>query len=259
VKHPDRTYHVLLDEMNLAHVEYYLAQVLSAMEGDGRMVLPDVAGPDGALSLPLLSDGTPLLHLCGTVNIDETTQVLSDKVVDRANVIEISVLPPPAEIDTKACNESITPEIYVSLAKLQEWRRLPEKLTVPDEIREVWKILSGGADDVRDAGGEQGAARRRPRGEVLVGRRIIRDITIYVAYAERLRAENPSTAIGRSDAIDLQIVQRILPKIRGDMRLHKPLEALSRYLRATGLTRAYSRLERILSQLEVDQFVTYWS
>ncbi|MFJ9990428.1 McrB family protein [Pseudomonas putida] len=83
---PSRPYTLVLDEMNLAHPEQYMAALLSAMETGDAIVLhnePDELGgvPD---RLPYPSN----LLLIGTVNMDETTHGLSDKVLDRAAVIE---------------------------------------------------------------------------------------------------------------------------------------------------------------------------
>lgn len=79
-----KPYHLILDEMNLARVEYYFAKFLSAMEtrariGGGKIEL----GPDGVVCL-----GTNLFFI-GTVNIDETTHGFADKVYDRAQLIEL--------------------------------------------------------------------------------------------------------------------------------------------------------------------------
>jgi hypothetical protein len=79
-----RPYHVVLDEMNLARVEYYFARFLSAMEvraraGSALMEL----GPDDAVLL------TPNLAVIGTVNLDETTHGFADKVYDRAQLVEL--------------------------------------------------------------------------------------------------------------------------------------------------------------------------
>jgi len=83
-----RPYHLILDEMNLARVEYYFARFLSAMEtrahaGSAAIEL----APDEAVTLP------PNLYFVGTVNIDETTQSFADKVYDRAQLIELGVSP----------------------------------------------------------------------------------------------------------------------------------------------------------------------
>ncbi len=83
---PPQRYHLILDEMNLARVEYYFATFLSAMEmrmrdGEARIEL----GPDDSVHLP------PTLKFIGTVNVDETTHGFADKVYDRAQIIELGV------------------------------------------------------------------------------------------------------------------------------------------------------------------------
>ncbi|MBA3916315.1 MAG: DUF3578 domain-containing protein, partial [Acidobacteriales bacterium] len=95
-------YLLLLDEMNLAHVERYFADVLSGMES-GQPCLPNlVKGADGAWRVrPQGPDRIPLprnLWIVGTVNVDETTYMFSPKVLDRANTFEFRV--PTDEIRT---------------------------------------------------------------------------------------------------------------------------------------------------------------
>jgi 5-methylcytosine-specific restriction endonuclease McrBC GTP-binding regulatory subunit McrB len=88
---------VILDEMNLAHVEYYFADLLSVIESgrdlDGwtreplRLTYPDTFDdevPPQEMKLP------PNLYIIGTVNMDETTHAFSPKVLDRAFTIELS-------------------------------------------------------------------------------------------------------------------------------------------------------------------------
>ncbi|HEY8414703.1 MAG TPA: hypothetical protein VIK99_02910, partial [Thermaerobacter sp.] len=125
-----RPYFLILDEMNLARVEYYLADLLSAMETDRNMPMvlasdwaggaPAAAGPavaeaaDGAERTGGANDtsGTgdvevrlaPNVYIIGTVNIDETTFAFSPKVLDRAFTVafrEVRLGPtyPPAPRD----------------------------------------------------------------------------------------------------------------------------------------------------------------
>jgi len=83
---PDRPYVVILDEMNLSHPEQYLAPVLSAMETQGWIDLhrkgEDSAGVPSRVRYPAN------LAIIGTLNMDETTHGLSDKVLDRAYTLE---------------------------------------------------------------------------------------------------------------------------------------------------------------------------
>src|SRR5262249_34179771 len=76
----------VLDEMNLSHPEQYMAPLLSAMETGDSIRLHNEGdffdGVPGAIEYP------NNLVLIGTVNMDETTHGLSDKVLDRSFVIE---------------------------------------------------------------------------------------------------------------------------------------------------------------------------
>jgi hypothetical protein len=84
---PSRPYVAILDEMNLSHPEQYMAPLLSAMETGGLIPLHNnnedlFDGMRKAVRYP------SNLALIGTVNMDETTHGLSDKVLDRAFVLE---------------------------------------------------------------------------------------------------------------------------------------------------------------------------
>lgn len=93
---PLQPYFVCLDELNLARPEYYLAPILSAMETSDHLL--DLSLP--AASVPMLGGEllhTPLrlphnLFFTGTVNNDESTYPLTDRLLDRANLIELAEL-----------------------------------------------------------------------------------------------------------------------------------------------------------------------
>ena len=92
---PKYPYVLILDEMNLAHVERYFADVLSGMES-GHPVLPNlVRTADGYWrqrdSAPSKIAFPTNVFVIGTVNIDETTYMFSPKVLDRANTFEFRV------------------------------------------------------------------------------------------------------------------------------------------------------------------------
>ena len=91
---------ILLDEMNLARTEYYFSEFLSRLEMRG---VRDANDEDDrrdsqiAIDLPYAEDEEPKqLYVphnvlwVGTLNEDETTQALSDKVLDRANSIRFA-------------------------------------------------------------------------------------------------------------------------------------------------------------------------
>jgi tRNA A37 threonylcarbamoyladenosine biosynthesis protein TsaE len=97
VDHADVPHFLILDEMNLSHVERYFADVLSIIESDdglelysGDMTKPETWRKTSASKPvpPKLKRLPENLFIIGTVNVDETTYMFSPKVLDRANVIE---------------------------------------------------------------------------------------------------------------------------------------------------------------------------
>lgn len=83
---PDKPFVIILDEMNLSHPEHYFAPFLSAMESGAPLMLHSEGD---------MFDGVPAqmrypsnVAFIGTLNMDETTHGLSDKVLDRAWTME---------------------------------------------------------------------------------------------------------------------------------------------------------------------------
>lgn len=98
LENPEKPYFLILDEMNLSHVERYFADFLSAMESKESIKLYS----DSIRYSKFDDNNDPIkdsevfdnfklpsnLFIIGTVNIDETTYMFSPKVLDRANTIE---------------------------------------------------------------------------------------------------------------------------------------------------------------------------
>jgi hypothetical protein len=180
---PASTYFVCLDELNLARPEYYLAPILSALETEDHAIdlgtpgatVETVAGETLAnpFRLPLN------VRITGTVNVDESTHTLSDKLLDRANVIELT---------------------DVDLAAFRAAYREPVDEPAWQVIAEVHAIVSRAG---------------QPFG--------YRSIAEMLRYVERARGVLPP-----QQALDQQIKQKILPKLRGDdtPRLRRALVSL---------------------------------
>lgn len=83
---PERPYVAILDELNLSHPEQYLAPVLSVMETQGWLDLHSFS--DETMLYPARVRYPANLAILGTLNMDETTHGLSDKVLDRAFTLE---------------------------------------------------------------------------------------------------------------------------------------------------------------------------
>lgn len=85
-RYPAEPFVVVLDEMNLSHPEQYLAPVLSSIESGQPIRLHNEGSPlDG---VPPEIPYPQNVAFIGTVNMDETTHGLSDKVLDRAFTLE---------------------------------------------------------------------------------------------------------------------------------------------------------------------------
>lgn len=87
---PDAPHFLILDEMNLSHVERYFSDILSAIESDEVIHLHQDQDRKTAceIGIPSWLKLPKNLFIIGTVNVDETTYMFSPKVLDRANVIE---------------------------------------------------------------------------------------------------------------------------------------------------------------------------
>ena len=91
----DDVYTVILDEMNIARVEYYFAEMLSILEMPNKNewvieIVPSSWKTDpkrlieGKLKIP------PNMWYIGTINNDDSTFMVTDKVYDRAMPIDIN-------------------------------------------------------------------------------------------------------------------------------------------------------------------------
>ncbi|MCH6236808.1 McrB family protein [Cognataquiflexum rubidum] len=89
----NKPHFIILDEMNLSHVERYFADFLSVMESGDAIKLYSGTSRKSSdeKAIPLEISWPKNLFIIGTVNIDETTYMFSPKVLDRANVIEFRI------------------------------------------------------------------------------------------------------------------------------------------------------------------------
>ncbi|MBQ2998695.1 MAG: hypothetical protein IJD62_06795 [Oscillospiraceae bacterium] len=109
---------VILDEMNIARVEYYFAEMLSILE----MPLQEEWKVDIVTAVwdndPCLIEGgkvqiTNNVWIVGTINNDDSTFAVADKVYDRAIPIDLDSRADPFECE-------MTPPVYVSTDHLNE-------------------------------------------------------------------------------------------------------------------------------------------
>jgi hypothetical protein len=192
---PDRAYTVILDEMNLSHPEQYLAPLLSAMETGDAIELHAQGSEINGVPASIPYPGN--LFIIGTVNMDETTHGLSDKVLDRACVIEfwdIDVDSYPAWKDCKLSSEKIE-RIQVLLKELVAALR-------PVRLHFGWRTIGDVLGYVREA----------LRGNIIEFENAL-DQSIYSKVLPKLRGE------------DTPRLQNAFAKVRAVLQEHKMVQS----------------------------------
>lgn len=234
---------LILDEMNLSHVERYFADFLSVMEqhdgrlrlhsegpeGDASFVLPrsQVEAENDQVGVPQQLPYPPNLFVVGTVNIDETTYMFSPKVLDRANVIEFTV-----ESDA----------IDAFLKKPQEY---PDVQKAADGVAKAFQALAlqarcGELEELPQATAD--GARQHlvalfdllKAGRFEFAYRTANEVMRYLRVCRHLQESDEARAAwdesGWRDDLDDQIVQKILPKLHGSVgRVGNLLASLATY------------------------------
>jgi hypothetical protein len=193
-------FHLILDEMNLARVEYYFAKFLSAMEVRAR---------EGSATLELDSrlttQLTPNLYFIGTVNVDETTHGFADKIYDRAQLIEIPVT--LADIQTHLAGRE-----YAS------------------DLEAVWTTMSSTAP---------------------FAYRVLDEIHSYVEQGAILKVPTET-------ALDEQLLQKVLPKVKGtEISIGPVLEAFIA-LAANRWPLSRAKAQDMLAAFEAHGFTSYF-
>ncbi len=205
----DRMLLVVLDEMNLARVEYYFSEFLSRLEAR-RDINPDSAvdRARASIQLDLGQRGTDAktfdifvdrnVLFVGTINEDESTQTISDKVVDRANVIRFA-RPKRLAANTTSTTQTAPRSEHLASATWLAWMHDAQALS--DEHK---RIAEGAADRLN------GALSKLGRG---FGHRTYRAMLSYLQQYPLRHAQRTEADLRL--ALADQIEQRVFPKLRG--------------------------------------------
>ena len=206
---------ILLDEMNLARVEYYFSDFLSRLESRPRRsqvsnsslrkhaeIELDVPMPKGQQT-PRIFPGYNLLF-AGTMNEDESTQSLSEKVIDRANVLRFAAPNSVSSLDVASKEQADKVEGTgrdASLLRYSTWKKWLDSSSLGSGQSEVEDGINTILDLMKEL--------RRP-----IGHRLGQAIMAYVACYPR-----EASWSYRNPLAD-QIEMRILPRLRGiDMEM----------------------------------------
>ena len=138
-------HYLVLDEMNLARVEYYFATFLSALEVRQREETARVQLGEDVVLL------TPNLRFVGTVNVDETTHGFADKVYDRAQLVELEA--PREAIERHLADSPLTETLLSAWEALHEVA--PFAFRVVDDIRDYVEAAEALGVEVEAALDEQ--------------------------------------------------------------------------------------------------------
>ncbi|QEL67387.1 MULTISPECIES: DUF3578 domain-containing protein [unclassified Bacillus cereus group] len=250
---PNRPYFVVLDEMNLARVEYYFSDFLSVIESrkwkDGKIVTSLVL-PESITNKRITIPSN--VYIIGTVNMDETTYPLSKKVLDRANTIEFNTVNLDyfnflMDVEEKEAEIASNRSLETEYLHLKECFKENEDL-----VRNISNILIEINKTLESVGAQ-------------VGYRIRDEICFYMAYNEQ------GKLLSFEEALDYQIYQKILPRLAGsDGRTEEVLKQL--YVLCANeeydsgnndasyakYPRSANKLSHMLRRFEYDGFTSFW-
>ena len=200
----DKPYFLILDEMNLSHVERYFADFLSAIESDEEIPLN---GCDKSLALP------KNLFIIGTVNVDETTYMFSPKVLDRANTIEFDTILAQDYMMSLLDNDDFAGDVKYLQSPLYDSDITQLKITDLKEIlsnvscegESLWSLLSDELTSFQKI---------LKNSSFDFGFRVINEILRFIVVAWRYE-NSPKNWENWERYFDAQIKQKILPKMHG--------------------------------------------
>ncbi len=272
-QYPHVPFFVCLDEMNLARIEHYFSDFLSILETsrrkDGEIVYdafiskenvavysredPEFWAKLGIEGNPkmqayFLSRGIVLpanLTVIGTINMDETTNAISPRVLDRMMVIEMEGVDIEQGLTTPA-EKWEYPDTYEATATLTAGKlngaeaysnNLKTGTLIIRELKKLHQILQDSP--------------------FALSYRVREDVLLYCAYNEMLAANGPMPGNWLNSCLDEAICMKILTKISGDESdcgdIIEKLQAATR-----SYTACQQKLSAIQHQLRKTGFTSFW-
>jgi hypothetical protein len=233
----NKPYFMILDEMNLSHVERYFADFLSVMEskeklklysgGNRYSITAEESEADEKYFIPQEIEWPYNLFIIGTVNIDETTYMFSPKVLDRANVIEFRITQKEMENFFLKRQEVDMKEFFfekderkggVGQSMAESFLRFANDNSIPQISKNSSNenVLNKFFNELQKVGSEFGY-----RGASEIELLLIK-LGLLGFLGEDGNPLDPNTKI------DIAIMQKLLPKLHGSRKkLVGPLETLA--------------------------------
>lgn len=209
-ENPNQLYIIVFDEMNMSHIEHWFTPFLSVLELETKnRILNLYEGvQDIENSIPSTIEIGENIIFVGTVNFDETTKELSDRLLDRTNLITLQKIP-FCEMDMEQGKVVLHPPLKVTAGEFRiNWMRNKAMIEVFSEeelelLDKLHVVLSS-----HDA--SKGIS--------------FRCANAIATYLQNIPFQNNHTyMISREEGFDLQIKQRVLTKIRGTEMMVGPL------------------------------------
>jgi len=214
-RNPLEPHFLILDEMNLSHVERYFADVLSSIES-GELIHLHREGDRKANGVVVpKAVGLPKnLFIIGTVNVDETTYMFSPKVLDRANVIEFRM----SESELSSfLTAPIKPDLALMAGKGEAYgHQVVEAASgslVPfaDLLKSQFELKMLMFFRALSAGGAE------------FGYRVAHEAARFVQAYKRLGSHGDADVAWFDGAFDYVVAQKFLPKLHGSRAKLGPL------------------------------------
>ncbi len=200
---PARAFFVILDEMNLARVEHYFSDFLSCLESGEPIVLhDDVALEEKNGGVPRTVCVPSNLFFTGTVNVDESTNMFSPKVLDRAFTLEFNEVDLDAYGDAEALE---TEECPLSLRQFPGFLSIREKPNPED-----WGAFRGRNPELSGILADLNRVLRQTHRHF--GYRVANEIARFMNLASVQAGSSPSI---HWCAFDIAVLSKALPKLHG--------------------------------------------
>lgn len=202
-------YFLILDEMNLSHVERYFADFLSAIESGQPIPLYSNDDENYELDIP------DNLLIVGTVNVDETTYMFSPKVLDRANTIEFPTMAAKEymnsdfkEFDFKNINYLMNPLEDLDVRNMNVYDLKDIFTFINCSEGNLWDVLSNELDLFQSI---------LKKINFDFGFRVINEILRFMFVSWRYE-DSPQNWENWERYFDAQVKQKILPKLHGSQK-----------------------------------------
>jgi hypothetical protein len=218
-------YLILLDEMNLAPAEHYFASLISVLQAERpedrtlRLYDPHLDLHNGSLYPPQVTV-YPNVRFWGTINVDDTSEPLSPRLLDRANVLWLD---PSTETPEEAATAGDGRRAVPNEPRTAAGASLPGGLSYEQLRQDFYQEVELPPTLPRSL---QAVLRVLERPEAEWGRPHV--VSPRVRWEMARYLANSADLMDEETAVDFQILQRILPRLRGyGERFARRLEALS--------------------------------